>query len=157
MLQNRTVGSRIVEAQRCAVADAKPRGIVRIRGAGVHREHAEDGRAPARPGAARIEPERGVPLGIEHLDDVRPRTAQLEVGAVGGDRGVRAGRLDQHDVAGVVDEAGNRVCRRARRRHEQRGQREREATTHSSARSQPTAVVTARAIQMTALVRHQAQ
>ena len=79
--------------------------------------------------------------------------------AVGCDHGVRAGRLSDDDVAGVVHETGNRVSRCACGQCEQERQRERGscARPHSSARSQPTVVVAARASQSTALVRHQAQ
>ena len=117
--------------------------------------------APVRAHGPRgIEPERGQPLQIEHLDDPRAAAAQLEMRAVGCDRGVRAGSLRDDDVAGVVHETGNRVSRCARGQCEQERQRERgsgAAPSFVGARSQPTVVVTARAIQITALVRHQAQ
>ena len=88
-----------------------------------------------------------------------PLRRSFEVDAVGRDRGVRAGRLSDDDVAGVVHETGNGVSRCACGQCERQRQRQRGsgARPHSSARSQPTVVVAARASQSTALVRHQAQ
>ena len=119
------VRAGVVEAQRVAVAGAQPGGVARIRRARRDGEHRQDRRALARPGAVRVELERGCALQVEHLDDARAVAAQHEVRAVGGDRGVRAGRLGEHDVALVVHEALDRVRGGARGQRQQREQRRR--------------------------------
>ena len=80
--------------------------------------------------------------------------------AVGGDPRLRAGRLREHDVARVVHEPLDRVGG-GRGKREQGDERERALPARvippSAARNQPTPVVTASAIQITALERHHAQ
>ena len=126
-VQRRAVRAGVVEAQRVPAPGAQPRGVARVGAPGLHREHGQDRRSLARPRAARVELQRGRALQVEHLHDARPVPLEHEVRPVGRDAGVRAGRLRQHDVAGVVHEAADRVGGGAR------GQRQHGDQTTSAA------------------------